>query len=566
MSLYYRKLETAIVVYGNTYAVRERLKAMGGRWSGAEKNWRLPNSDENLSVIEGMCTAFGGARLGGAASGPTEGAGEAAANVDVMADGGVSSAPQRIGAAAKSEEVLGTGEPQPTGDAAAGVSIRELMEKVGFAVSQAFPRAIWVVGEVQNLARRPSGVFFELAEAADGGAAGGRSNATLTVKAILWNAAQTFITARRGPTALAEVLADGMKVRVLCQVQLYRERGQVTLVVDDLDPTFTKGALALEREKLLKELRGKGLDDKQRKLPRPAFPFLVGLISAPGSRAASDFLDQLQSLRFPGEVIFQAAPMQGEAVPARVAAAIARLEALNVDLIVLTRGGGSVADLRWFDAPEIAYAIAKASVPVIAAIGHHDDTVVAEIICHERQKTPTAAADFVVQIFSETRARIDRLAALMSQSLNRRGNELSSLQAQLSARLAQAADGALGRRQNKLREYAHRLEASAVALLASRDRLLLTRQAELGRTADRSLAARGEALANLERTLASKDPKPWLNSGWTRLGGKGGTVLKAANLAPGMKVSARLADGRLALVVESIQMNPLAPDGNAERP
>ncbi len=449
MTIYFREQGTTIVVYGNTYAVRERLKSLGARFNGQEKNWLVPRSEDNLKLVEGIVEAYGGKKIGavgvfGTSIELTEGV------TTVLAPVIASGSPVPLGSLVET----------PTGSAN-DLSIRQLMDKVGFAVTHAFPRSVWVVGEIQNLAMRPSGIFFDLAESSESG----HQNATVTVRSILWSQAQTYIRSRRGEGVLLEVLQEGLKVRALCTVQLYKDRGQVSLLIEDIDPSFTKGALALAREKLLKELRAKGLDEAQQKLPLPPFPFRVGLISAEGSRAASDFTDQLQEIGFPGEILFCSAPMQGEAVPVKVVKAIEALAAQGVDLIVLTRGGGSAADLRWFDAPEIAYAIARCKIPVVAAIGHHDDVCVAELVCHLRQKTPTAAADFVGGIFRTTRQRLDQHAGAMAQQLTRRANDFAAMQAQLAARLTAAAGEAIARREQRLQMFSHRLATTATELV-----------------------------------------------------------------------------------------------------
>ena len=134
----------------------------------------------------------------------------------------------------------------------------------------------------------------------------------------------------------------------------------------------------------------------------PSFPLRVGLITAEGSRAMSDFLDQLHSYKFPEEVIFYPAHMQGESTLKEVAEGLRKLSQMNLDAIVLTRGGGSAADLRWFDTvPRLPYALAEAKMP-ISAIGHHDDVCVAELISYHREKTPTAAADFLITKIKQT--------------------------------------------------------------------------------------------------------------------------------------------------------------------
>ena len=127
--------------------------------------------------------------------------------------------------------------------------------------------------------------------------------------------------------------------------------------------------------------------------------------------------------------------MQGERVVPEVRKAIEKLVAHGCDLIVITRGGGSAADLRWFDASEIAYAIVECPTPVICAIGHHDDVCVAEEVSYMRQKTPTAAAEYILAIFSQTRDKIDSLARKLAALLAEKAAELAELQSALSERL-----------------------------------------------------------------------------------------------------------------------------------
>lgn len=176
-------------------------------------------------------------------------------------------------------------------------------------------------------------------------------------------------------------------------------------------------------------------------------------------------LDQLKSLGFPGDIVFCPASMQGEATPKQVAAAISTLTAAGVDLIVVTRGGGSAADLRWFDAPEIAYAVVQSTVPIVAAIGHHDDVCVAEEVCYLRQKTPTAAADFVVGVFANTLERIERQAGSLADRLTRRVDLATKMQAALAERLAAGAEGGFAAHAGRLGQQHQKLAFAAQTAL-----------------------------------------------------------------------------------------------------
>ena len=265
-----------------------------------------------------------------------------------------------------------------------GMKIAELMERLDQTIRNNFYSPIWIIAEIQSINFREKAIYIDLADFDEKR----NKSHTLTVRAMIWMNNYQSLIRKHGKKAVEEVLVENIQGRFLAQVSFYKGNATVSLQLLDLDTKFTKGLLALEREKLLKELSEKGLDVKNKSLKMPSFPLRVGLITAEGSRAMSDFLDQLHSYKFPGEVIFYPAHMQGESTLKEVAEGLRKLSQMNLDAIVLTRGGGSAADLRWFDSPEIAYALAEAKMPVISAIGHHDDVCVAELISYHREKLP----------------------------------------------------------------------------------------------------------------------------------------------------------------------------------
>ena len=480
MGLHFVVRENIIIVHGDTYRHRDEIKALGGRFDSRYKTWQIPFSDTALERVQAL-----------------SGRGDAAAAT-------------AIDAAREPDPKSTKQESSPD----AGMPVRELVTAVARSIATGFPAPVWVTGEIENLAVRPQGIFLNLAEPKSDGPGGKTASGisggagSISVKATIWPTALEYMRRMHGEDALRQVLQDGSQVRCLCRVGFYRDRAQLSLTIENVDPLFTKGALALAREALLKELRAKGLDRANKALPLPAFPFLVGLVSSEGSRAESDFLHQLESGPFPGKVLFMHAATQGEKVPVEVPAAIDTLARAGCDLIVITRGGGSAADLRWFDAREVAYAIAACPVPVVAAIGHHDDTCVAEEICHSRQKTPTAAAQFIVDTFTLARTRIDNATTGLKNSIDRMAEVQSRWFETLAAQLVSAAT-------KVIMDHAY-------------------------------------ALASIENRLTALDPKPWLERGWTRLSIDGQTIDSVKNLRKGTRVHARLKDGPVTLVVDEV--------------
>ncbi len=542
MTLYYQHDGHFITVMGQTYPHRNAFKILGASFLGASKSWRLPFSDDKLAVVDGLCRQFGG---------------------------GVLDQPP----AEKTET-----EPADM-KAPSDLRVSDLLNLLDGVIYKNFSSPIWVVGEVQNLNyRNQRGTFFNLAEQAGVEATG----STLAISAVLWSEATKRLEKKFGKDKIAELLQDGLVLRVLCQVQFYKGRATISLVVQDIDPEYTQGLLSLAREKLLKELRKTGLALANKQCALSAFPFRVGLVSAENSRALSDFVHQVQQGGFCGEMLFCPAAMQGEDAPSSVASAIKSLIAMNCDLIVLTRGGGSAADLRWFDTPEIAYAIAHCPIPIIAAIGHHDDSCVAEEICFQREKTPTAAADFVLHCFQKSRLRVEQQLALFAQSLDHAYTKLLDKQLYLQERLRGVAANSVARRQEALLILQHALTLQSRNQLASRERVLVALGASLPlqgfmqwRKEDNHLNELAEKLywqakLSLERgmvklkqeeqCLKTFDPRPWLAKGWTQLWQEQKQVRSVGDLVIGSVLWTRLLDGLVKLQVTETEKKELGHD------
>jgi exodeoxyribonuclease VII large subunit len=569
LKIQYRLVGDKIQVFGDTYQHRLTFKNLGGVFDGRTKTWIMPNSDHILSQIQLL------QKVG--SDSPSE-----PLPKDYQMSQGSAHSSDRTPATEENaflSRYLGRIDPPllaVSQEAAAEnghtntLTVSQLIQRVTELVQRGFPNLIWVSGETQNVQIRGRNVYFALAE----GMEGANQAATVTASAIIFNNQLDTLFRKHGEKTVRDLLQDGIKIRCLCQVSVYRARANISLTVMDLDPSFTKGDLALARENLLRELRGKGLDRRNKSLTIPYLPLRIGLISAEGSRAQNDFLHQLFRGAFPGEVQYVPTPMQGEQVPRSVQAAIKILEKKEVDLIVITRGGGSAADLRWFDAPEIAYAIALCSVPVLSAIGHHDDYCVAEEISFERAKTPTAAAEFLLEyvatFFERTRLASDRLAALTG----RRMEFESKRQMQFGQYLGRASLIAVTQSEQRLnRATASIFQAAStrsVEGLASLDRFQL-RIAEtvkrniekhlwnidnlvfsLRQALDNCLFIAENLLAILDKKLAGNDPGPWLEKGWTQLYIGNEQIVTTASIKKGDHVRARLKDGSLTLTIHDV--------------
>ncbi|MCM8823479.1 MAG: exodeoxyribonuclease VII large subunit [Candidatus Omnitrophica bacterium] len=276
-------------------------------------------------------------------------------------------------------------------------TILELNTAVRQIIKSEFPEYIWVCGEIKDLkiSKDKRHIYFELIQKhpeAD--------EIIAKVNAAIFESKKPLIFERINQTNGAFELKNDIEVKFLCEVDLYPKSGQYNLVIVDIDPVYTLGKFAQNRERIIEDLRKRGLLDKNKQLPFPNLPLNIGLITAFDSAAYHDFIHELKISGYGFKIFVYDCYMQGRSVESTV------VEALNffnkfrkeeLDLVVITRGGGSTADLSWFDNKRIAEAISHSRLPVITALGHHINITVADFVSHTSLKTPTKAAQFIVE-------------------------------------------------------------------------------------------------------------------------------------------------------------------------
>jgi exodeoxyribonuclease VII large subunit len=349
--------------------------------------------------------------------------------------------------------------------------------------------SIWVEGEVTEFRRQPGwqSVFFTLKDPADG--------------------ACLPVSMPRGRfDGLRLELADGMSVHVFGRPELYEARGVFQLRALSIEP-LGLGAILASLERLKRKLAAEGLFAPERKRPLPLLPRRIGLLTGNEAAAKRDFVTAVQA-RFPAANILVAQTyVQGPAAPAAITATIESLaREPEVDVIVVTRGGGSFEDLLPFSDERVIRAIAGCAVPVVSAVGHEQDTPLCDHAADARASTPTAAARLVVPDERELRQRLDAARSA----------------------LARGAGNALERARQSLARDHERLNR-APALLVERKRAAL------------------EAVAGRLRTLS---PQKTLARGYAIVRTENGIVRHGGQLAAGDRVEVELGQGGFGAKVE----------------
>jgi exodeoxyribonuclease VII large subunit len=275
------------------------------------------------------------------------------------------------------------------------LTVSELNDLIREVVNMGFPAPLWVCGEIQGYDRNreKKHVFFELCEKEPSA-----KDIVARIGLVIFAGRKEYIEGTLKSAENAFQLKDDIEVKFLCRVDFYPPHGAMRLIVEDIDPFYTIGKIAQEKQKLITLLKAKGTLDKNKEVPFPLVPLRIGLISAYDSAAYNDFLSELKISGLGFKVFFKNTLMQGKGAESQVCRAINEFNKMkNLDVIVITRGGGSIAELSCFDSQAIAESIAASRLPVLSGIGHEINITVTDLAAYAYQKTPTAIAGFLVE-------------------------------------------------------------------------------------------------------------------------------------------------------------------------
>ena len=362
-------------------------------------------------------------------------------------------------------------------------------------------RPLWVVGEVANWRRMDSGqCYFSLRDEA------------AQVSCVMWRS-----EARRLPTDPQE----GMEVCAYGRVSVYVARGQYQLIVERLEAKG-EGLWKLAFERLRRRLEAEGLTDPARRRPLPFLPARVGVVTSRGGAALQDLVSVIRRRAPWTHILLSPCRVQGDGAAREIVAA---LEALTldagVDVVVLTRGGGSVEDLWCFNEEDVARAVAACPVPIVTAVGHEVDVTIVDLVADRRAATPSAAAELVVPDVAELRSHVARKASALVSALRGRARRAEERASRASERMHVGVGRFLERCSTRLERLAGQLEA--LGPLATIARGYAVPMDESGRVlrrlgmyapgdafrlrvVDGEVAARVEGTARLEGTAGGGEP------------------------------------------------------------
>lgn len=274
-------------------------------------------------------------------------------------------------------------------------SLFELNEYVRRVISLNFPEPIWVNCEISQIKEVKGNVYLDLIYHNED-----TGEITAQISANIWYKSFLFLKNKLGEI-LPSILKEGIHVLLKVQVE-FNERYGLKLVIEDIDPAFTIGQMEIQRQKIIQKLTNEGWIDLNKQIKLPNVIQRVAVISALNAAGYKDFTTHLHQNAngYAFRIDLYNAAMQGQNTEREVCAMLQKIGAseIHYDAVLIIRGGGSKIDLSWFDNYNIGVEIARCPYPVITGIGHEIDNTVADIVANTYLKTPTAVADFLINI------------------------------------------------------------------------------------------------------------------------------------------------------------------------
>jgi exodeoxyribonuclease VII large subunit len=408
------------------------------------------------------------------------------------------------------------------------ISLFELNARIRTVLDTGIPEPVWITAEISDITFNRNGhCYLELIEKEPS-----EGKILARTRATIWSTTLRILRPYFEQTTGRD-LGPGIKVMVRVTVD-FHEVYSISLNIRDIEPTFTIGELARQRQLIIRKLEEAGVFDMNKTLEMPLVPQRVAIITSATAAGYEDFENQIRQ-NTGGFVfylkLFQAV-MQGEETVPSIIDALDRISHYRefFDVVVIIRGGGSKLDLSSFDSYDLAYYVTQFPLPVITGIGHEQDDTILDLVAHTRCKTPTAAAEFLIDRVDEF---YQALAALADETAEAARNLLSEQQERISVNM------------NWLRLNARNFKEQKIMTLD------LFRQ-RIAKSSELFLKLSRQEVIRMEQFSLLSDPAILLKRGYS-LTYRNGTLIRNSNqLKPGDRITTRYHEGQSESVIDNV--------------
>ena len=451
----------------------------------------------------------------------------------------------------------------------AAVSLYELTCRIRNAISTQLPGSYWVRAEISEGRQNANGHFY--CRFIEKNAAG---TDIASAAGIIW--AGTYVTLRaRFERETGQRFGAGIKVLVRVRIN-FHERYGLSLLVEDIDPSYTLGDMVRRRKDIIEKLTAEGVVNLNKQLVLPRLLLRIAVITSETAAGFGDFCNHLAhgGHMFNIKIKLFPAIMQGDKVEQSVINALnaVLVESKYWDAVVIIRGGGAVSDLNGFDTYLLAANVAQFPLPVITGIGHDRDETVLDLVANVRCKTPTAVADFLIERLSKELELLENCAATLKicaqNKLNAQLQRMDSFVALiplvfsrvidkkkaryriLSERLPNAIQNVCRGECSRCERLVMRMEMNTKSMIANMRNRLLHDAERLQFVVPAVLSRQKQRLESCERGIRLAQPERVLKLGFSLTLKDGKAVTDASQLSPGDRIVTRLSNGEVTSRVE----------------
>jgi exodeoxyribonuclease VII large subunit len=445
------------------------------------------------------------------------------------------------------------------------LSLTELQLIIKDSLYMALPDMYWVTAEVSEIKENYAGhCYLELIEKQSD-----EKNVSARVRAIIWNNRYRFLKSLF-ENITGESLRAGMKVLVRVKVE-YHELYGLSLIISDIDPSFTIGEMAVKRQMIIRKLEEEGVFSMNKELELPFIPRRIAVISSGSAAGFLDFMKHLRENSY-GYVFYTAlfeTIMQGTETEKSVISALDRIAVHSevFDVVAILRGGGSQSDLSWFDNYNIAYHVTQFPLPVITGIGHEKDLSVTDMVAFRALKTPTAVADYLINCIAEAEDLLNEKSSDIAENTRLIIEKYRDLNESYKVKLIPLARLMISDQKEKLSNsiieminfgkdyiaraglypanHRSRLVSATGSFILSEKTAVDRKRMDLKNGAVNSLTNQSVRTAGLENSLTILNPENVLKRGYTITIKDGRIIKSAGQVAVDDIIDTRFSDGKI---------------------
>jgi len=451
------------------------------------------------------------------------------------------------------------------------LSLTELQLFIRDSLYTSLPGLYWVTAEISDIKENFAGhCYLELVEKHPD-----EINVRAKAKGIIWSNRMRFIRPLF-ESVTGDTLRPGIRILMYIKVE-YHEIYGLSLIINDIDPAFTLGEMAMKKQQIIRKLEEEGIINMNKELEFPVLPQRIAVISSSAAAGYTDFIKHLTANKY-GYCFYIAlfeAIMQGNETETSIIAAFDRI-AGNIslfDVVVIVRGGGSQSDLSWFDNYAIAYHITQFPLPVITGIGHEKDLSVSDLVAFRSEKTPTAVADFLISSVLNTDEHLMQLSSELSNTALEIIGEFRERLINSKLRLIPAAKISVSSVKENLGSMIISLVSNGKDYL-QKERSQLVEKTSLVRSGVRAvitlnrtrlkesskvlpsktsvyLAQNESVINNFSTSLSLLNPFNVLKRGYTITSLNGKIIISSQNTEPGDIIDTQFADGTVSSLVKA---------------